>query len=209
MQIMNMIATIIIMTGAIGVFSRQINKKVMGVFLSVTGLLLLANAQSGAYGFYGGAEAILMQSPVLLLFLLFMITLCKKNRYKTVDDLEGFRQTHPYLFVLFMIMGLAIIGIPGSGTFAAYMLEIMAMVSDSVTFFTYVGMAGIGLGVGILTIIFFDLWIHMLRQKELESVGISKALTGVITIVLGAVVVFGVWQVPVLQLISRLYEILK
>ena len=135
-----------------------------------------------------------------------------------MEDLHGFRNAHPYVFVLYIVMGLLLIGIPGSGTFAAYMIAVNAILGEKITVFTYIGLLAMGIGIGMLVVQFFDLWIHMLIEnttakdentEEQKALGVSKVLCVITSIVLLVLLVFGIWQTPLIQMIVKLYGMIK
>ena len=165
MQVLNVVSMIIMILGMVGVVSKSVRKRILGISFNVIGLLLLTNCQKGMYGFCGGVEALVMQLPTWILFLILTLSLCKKNKWKAMQDLHGFRNAHPYVFVLYIVMGLLLIGIPGSGTFAAYMIAVNAILGEKITVFTYIGLLAMGIGIGMLVVQFFDLWIHMLIEN--------------------------------------------
>lgn len=225
MQVLNVVSMIIMILGTVGVVSKSIRKRILGISLNVIGLLLLTNCQKGMYGFCGGVEALLMQLPTWILFLILTLLLCKKNGWKVMEDMSGFRNAHPYVFVLYIVIGLLLIGIPGSGTFAAYMIAVNAIIGEKITAFTYIGLLAMGIGIGLLVVQFFDLWIHMLIEKvpvteenieeqseemlSQKPAGISKILCVITSIVLLVLLVFGIWQTPLIQMIVKLYGMIK
>ncbi len=218
MQVLNVVSMIIMILGTVGVVSKSVRKRILGISFNVIGLLLLTNCQKGMYGFCGGVEALVMQLPTWILFLILTLSLCKKNKWKAMQDLHGFRNAHPYVFVLYIVMGLLLIGIPGSGTFAAYMIAVNAILGEKITVFTYIGLLAMGIGIGMLVVQFFDLWIHMLIEnttakdentEEQKALGVSKVLCVITSIVLLVLLVFGIWQTPLIQMIVKLYGMIK
>lgn len=218
MQVLNVVSMIIMILGMVGVVSKSVRKRILGISFNVIGLLLLTNCQKGMYGFCGGVEALVMQLPTWILFLILTLSLCKKNKWKAMQDLHGFRNAHPYVFVLYIVMGLLLIGIPGSGTFAAYMIAVNAILGEKITVFTYIGLLAMGIGIGMLVVQFFDLWIHMLIEnttakdentEEQKILGVSKVLCVITSIVLLVLLVFGIWQTPLIQMIVKLYGMIK
>lgn len=218
MQVLNVVSMIIMILGMVGVVSKSVRKRILGISFNVIGLLLLTNCQKGMYGFCGGVEALVMQLPTWILFLILTLSLCKKNKWKAMQDLHGFRNAHPYVFVLYIVMGLLLIGIPGSGTFAAYMIAVNAILGEKITVFTYIGLLAMGIGIGMLVVQFFDLWIHMLIEntiakdentEEQKALGVSKVLCVITSIVLLVLLVFGIWQTPLIQMIVKLYGMIK
>lgn len=218
MQVLNVVSMIIMILGTVGVVSKSVRKRILGISFNVIGLLLLTNCQKGMYGFCGGVEALVMQLPTWILFLILTLSLCKKNEWKAMEDLHGFRNAHPYVFVLYIVMGLLLIGIPGSGTFAAYMIAVNAILGEKITVFTYIGLLAMGIGIGMLVVQFFDLWIHMLIEnttakdentEEQKALGVSKVLCVITSIVLLVLLVFGIWQTPLIQMIVKLYGMIK
>lgn len=218
MQVLNVVSMIIMILGTVGVVSKSVRKRILGISFNVIGLLLLTNCQKGMYGFCGGVEALVMQLPTWILFLFLTLSLCKKNKWKAMEDLHGFRNAHPYVFVLYIVMGLLLIGIPGSGTFAAYMIAVNAILGEKITVFTYIGLLAMGIGIGMLVVQFFDLWIHMLIEnttakdentEEQKALGVSKVLCVITSIVLLVLLVFGIWQTPLIQMIVKLYGMIK
>lgn len=218
MQVLNVVSMIIMILGTVGVVSKSVRKRILGISFNVIGLLLLTNCQKGMYGFCGGVEALVMQLPTWILFLILTFSLCKKNEWKAMQDLHGFRNAHPYVFVLYIVMGLLLIGIPGSGTFAAYMIAVNAILGEKITVFTYIGLLAMGIGIGMLVVQFFDLWIHMLIEnttakdentEEQKALGVSKVLCVITSIVLLVLLVFGIWQTPLIQMIVKLYGMIK
>lgn len=218
MQVLNVVSMIIMILGTVGVVSKSVRKRILGISFNVIGLLLLTNCQKGMYGFCGGVEALVMQLPTWILFLFLTLSLCKKNKWKAMQDLHGFRNAHPYVFVLYIVMGLLLIGIPGSGTFAAYMIAVNAILGEKITVFTYIGLLAMGIGIGMLVVQFFDLWIHMLienttakdeKTEEQKALGVSKVLCVITSIVLLVLLVFGIWQTPLIQMIVKLYGMIK
>lgn len=218
MQVLNVVSMIIMILGMVGVVSKSVRKRILGISFNVIGLLLLTNCQKGMYGFCGGVEALVMQLPTWILFLFLTLSLCKKNKWKAMQDLHGFRNAHPYVFVLYIVMGLLLIGIPGSGTFAAYMIAVNAILGEKITVFTYIGLLAMGIGIGMLVVQFFDLWIHMLIEnttakdentEEQKALGVSKVLCVITSIVLLVLLVFGIWQTPLIQMIVKLYGMIK
>lgn len=218
MQVLNVVSMIIMILGTVGVVSKSVRKRILGISFNVIGLLLLTNCQKGMYGFCGGVEALVMQLPTWILFLFLTLSLCKKNKWKAMQDLHGFRNAHPYVFVLYIVMGLLLIGIPGSGTFAAYMIAVNAILGEKITVFTYIGLLAMGIGIGMLVVQFFDLWIHMLIEnttakdentEEQKALGVSKVLCVITSIVLLVLLVFGIWQTPLIQMIVKLYGMIK
>ena len=218
MQVLNVVSMIIMILGMVGVVSKSVRKRILGISFNVIGLLLLTNCQKGMYGFCGGVEALVMQLPTWILFLILTLSLCKKNKWKAMQDLHGFRNAHPYVFVLYIVMGLLLIGIPGSGTFAAYMIAVNAILGEKITVFTYIGLLAMGIGICMLVVQFFDLWIHMLIEntiakdentEEQKALGVSKVLCVITSIVLLVLLVFGIWQTPLIQMIVKLYGMIK
>ncbi len=218
MQVLNVVSMIIMILGTVGVVSKSVRKRILGISFNVIGLLLLTNCQKGMYGFCGGVEGLVMQLPTWILFLILTLSLCKKNKWKAMQDLHGFRNAHPYVFVLYIVMGLLLIGIPGSGTFAAYMIAVNAILGEKITVFTYIGLLAMGIGIGMLVVQFFDLWIHMLIEnttakdentEEQKALGVSKVLCVITSIVLLVLLVFGIWQTPLIQMIVKLYGMIK
>lgn len=209
MKVLNVIAVILIFAGIIGVVTKDVKKRMLGVSLTVIGMLLLFHVQNNAYGFYGGIEAVIFQLPVLILFLVTYGRLCKNNAITKVNELKGFRKNHPWELLLFIIMGAILIGIPGTGTFGAYMIAVKAMLTNEAGFFTYISLLGMTMGIIILALQFFDLWIYMILADTVEIAGVHKALAWIDCILLVIIIGLGIYQNPIMLLISSIYNMVK
>lgn len=252
MKLLSVLAVLIILAGMIGAVTKDVKRRMLGVSLTVVGMLLLANVQGGVYGIFAGVELLLFQLPTLILFLIAFGSLCKKNKISQVDGFVGFRRSHPWVLLLFLIMGVILIGIPGTGTFGAYMIEINAILegaASGVGVFQLISLLGMIVGIISLGIQFFDIWIHMMlmddRASEPETaektdaakedteaeeaetlekadvtkevsdteavtaLGLNKALLGIEGVLLMILVILGVFQTPVMAVISLIYQALK
>ncbi|MGN0437083.1 MAG: proton-conducting transporter membrane subunit [Lachnospiraceae bacterium] len=253
MKIFDVVATVMIFSGIVGVVTKDVKRRMLGIFLTVVGMLLLANVQGGAYGFFGGMLLLAFQLPTLLIFLTAFGSLCKKNHINEVSGFIGFRKSHPWILLLFLVMGAILIGIPGTGTFGAYMIEVNAIlttagnaattttgvetVATSLNGFQVISLLGMLVGIILLGIQFFDIWIHMMLvapvdnkvvnmsevpdlnnleenpTKEFQSInailGLHKGVFVLNGIVLGLLVLLGVIQGPLMAVISILYNIVK
>lgn len=224
MRVLSVVATLIIFAGCIGVATKDIKRRMWGITLTVMGMLLLSNVQGGAYGFFAGIESLMFQLPTLVLFLITFGVLCKKNSIKEVSGLNGLRKSHPWVLLLFLMMGGILIGIPGTGTFGAYMIEVNAILADhtagagqttealatsSIGVLQVVSLIGMLAGIISLAIQFFDIWIHMILVDNVETAGLNKAFFTIDGILLAVLVVLGVYQTPVMLLISQLYQVIK
>ena len=178
MKLLSVLAVLIILAGMIGAVTKDVKRRMLGVSLTVVGMLLLANVQGGVYGIFAGVELLLFQLPTLILFLIAFGSLCKKNKISQVDGFVGFRRSHPWVLLLFLIMGVILIGIPGTGTFGAYMIEINAILegaASGVGVFQLISLLGMIVGIISLGIQFFDIWIHMmLMDDRLENTDAAK-----------------------------------
>ena len=178
MKLLSVLAVLIILAGMIGAVTKDVKRRMLGVSLTVVGMLLLANVQGGVYGIFAGVELLLFQLPTLILFLIAFGSLCKKNKISQVDGFVGFRRSHPWVLLLFLIMGVILIGIPGTGTFGAYMIEINAILegaASGVGVFQLISLLGMIAGIISLGIQFFDIWIHMmLMDDRLENTDAAK-----------------------------------
>ncbi len=178
MKLLSVLAVLIILAGMIGAVTKDVKRRMLGVSLTVVGMLLLANVQGGVYGVFAGVELLLFQLPTLILFLIAFGSLCKKNKISQVDGFVGFRRSHPWVLLLFLIMGVILIGIPGTGTFGAYMIEINAILegaASGVGVFQLISLLGMIVGIISLGIQFFDIWIHMmLMDDRLENTDAAK-----------------------------------
>ncbi len=178
MKLLSVLAVLIILAGMIGAVTKDVKRRMLGVSLTVVGMLLLANVQGGVYGIFAGVELLLFQLPTLILFLIAFGSLCKKNKISQVDGFVGFRRSHPWVLLLFLIMGVILIGIPGTGTFGAYMIEINAILegaASGVGIFQLISLFGMIVGIISLGIQFFDIWIHMmLMDDRLENTDAAK-----------------------------------
>ena len=264
MKLLSVLAVLIILAGMIGAVTKDVKRRMLGVSLTVVGMLLLANVQGGVYGIFAGVELLLFQLPTLILFLIAFGSLCKKNKISQVDGFVGFRRSHPWVLLLFLIMGVILIGIPGTGTFGAYMIEINAILegaASGVGIFQLISLFGMIVGIISLGIQFFDIWIHMMlmddrlentdaakedteaeeaetlenadaakedtEAEEAETLekadvtkevsdteaetalGLNKALLGIEGVLLMILVILGVFQTPVMAVISLIYQALK
>lgn len=273
MKLLSVLAVLIILAGMIGAVTKDVKRRMLGVSLTVVGMLLLANVQGGVYGIFAGVELLLFQLPTLILFLIAFGSLCKKNKISQVDGFVGFRRSHPWVLLLFLIMGVILIGIPGTGTFGAYMIEINAILegtASGVGIFQLISLLGMIVGIISLGIQFFDIWIHMMlmddRASEPETtektdaakedteaetaeeaetlenadaakedteaeeaetlektdvtkeasdteavtaLGLNKALLGIEGVLLMVLVILGVFQTPIMAVISLIYQALK
>ena len=172
MKLLSVLAVLIILAGMIGAVTKDVKRRMLGVSLTVVGMLLLANVQGGVYGIFAGVELLLFQLPTLILFLIAFGSLCKKNKISQVDGFVGFRRSHPWVLLLFLIMGVILIGIPGTGTFGAYMIEINAILegaASGVGIFQLISLLGMIVGIISLGIQFFDIWIHMMLMDDRAS----------------------------------------
>ena len=172
MKLLSVLAVLIILAGMIGAVTKDVKRRMLGVSLTVVGMLLLANVQGGVYGIFAGVELLLFQLPTLILFLIAFGSLCKKNKISQVDGFVGFRRSHPWVLLLFLIMGVILIGIPGTGTFGAYMIEINAILegaASGVGIFQLISLFGMIVGIISLGIQFFDIWIHMMLMDDRAS----------------------------------------
>lgn len=209
MKVLSVVATLIILTGITGVVTKDVKRRMLGISLTVVGMLLLSNVQNNAYGFFAGIEALVFQLPTLILFLVTFGSLCKNNSIEDVSRLTGFRESHPCVPLLFLIMGAILIGIPGTGTFGAYMIEVNAILTNDIGFFTYVSLLGMLAGIISLAIQFFDIWIHMILADSVTTAGINKFCVAIDGILLAVLVFFGFYQNPVMAVISLLYDMMK
>lgn len=226
MKVLSVVATLIILTGCIGVITKDVKKRMLGISLTVTGMLMLANVQGGAYGFFAGMESLVFQLPTLILFLVTFGILCKKNAIKDVSGFIGFRKSHPWVLLLFLIMGGILIGIPGTGTFGAYMIEVNAILANhtvvagqtagelaaatgNIGVFQVISLLGMLIGIISLAIQFFDIWIHMILVDTVETIGLNKAFLTIDGILLAVLVVLGIYQTPVMAVISQLYQVMN
>ena len=98
------------------------------------------------------------------------------------------------------------------------MIAVNAILGEKITVFTYIGLLAMGIGIGMLVVQFFDLWIHMLIEnttakdentEEQKALGVSKVLCVITSIVLLVLLVFGIWQTPLIQMIVKLYGMIK
>ena len=267
MKLLSVLAVLIILAGMIGAVTKDVKRRMLGVSLTVVGMLLLANVQGGVYGIFAGVELLLFQLPTLILFLIAFGSLCKKNKISQVDGFVGFRRSHPWVLLLFLIMGVILIGIPGTGTFGAYMIEINAILegaASGVGVFQLISLLGMIVGIISLGIQFFDIWIHMMLMDDrlentdaakedteaetaeeaetlenadaakedteaeeaetlekadvtkevsdteaVTALGLNKALLGIEGVLLMILVILGVFQTPVMAVISLIYQALK
>ena len=215
-QVLHIVSVLIILGGITGVATRQTKIRMLGVAMEVAGIILLVNCQGSRYGFFAGLELLIYGIPVLIMFLVTFGYFCKKNSIQQITELYGLRKSQPWLFLLYVIMGMILIGIPGTGTFGAYMLAIPAMLENgSIT--SYIGVFGMLVGIVMLGIQFYDLWIHMFLTTNIsngdtdeevrrDEIKLNKPVLCICTIILLIVTVFGVYQNPVMLMISKLIE---
>lgn len=214
MKVLSFISIGIILASAIGIIGKDVKKRALGIFLDSVGLLLLMNSIGTNYGFYAGIEIAIFVVPVLILFLWLFLSLCKKNELQKLSDLKNFRKEQPFTFFLFVIMGLILIGLPGTGTFNAYMFGASGMFKNEVNAYTIVLLFSVMVGVISLCIQLFGIWIEMLivNQESDDSkkfVPLSKGISVVVTAVLIILCGLGTYHVPILMGISKLYEMMK
>ncbi|MGN0495604.1 MAG: proton-conducting transporter membrane subunit [Lachnospiraceae bacterium] len=216
-QILNIVGMIMILGGIIGVTGKQITKKMLGIALDVAGIILLVNAQRNNYGVFAGLELLIFALPVLIMFLILLGSVCKKNHIHTIRDLYGLRKHQPWLFALFVIIGVVLIGIPGTGTFGAYMLAVPAMITGE-SILSYIAIPGLLIGIILIGLQFYDLWIHMYlikdvydetaNETEKEYKKMNKAGLVLCTAILLVICFFGVYETPVMLLIDYLNELI-
>lgn len=168
-EILTTVALAAILAGFVGLLGGRVKGRMIGITLDVAGLLLLANCQGTDYGFFAGAEQLIFQLPAFVVFILLLAGICRKNEIKELEGFAGLAKKMPYTFLLLILLGLFIIGCPGTGTFSAYMLGLASLMAGFLHAFDIAGLVGLSLGIFLLAYMLFDIYRRMLVWGQTPS----------------------------------------
>lgn len=198
--------TVVTLLGWIGVGSKKVKGKLAGMLITLIGVLGLSFASDREYGRLGGMELVIYGVIAWLFFSILVGILCKKNDVKTVDQLVGLSAKMPYTFLILVVLGAFVIGIPGTGTFSAMMYSMYSLMSTRYGLFSFVGIAGILLGMVEMTIMVFGIIRHCYVREEREVKMPGKFISGLTMVITVALVVLSIYNAPVVQLVTTVYQ---
>lgn len=157
-KVLIVVAVILILPGLIGIRTRSIGHKLVFLITTSIGVLLLPFSQGKTqFGILGGIWQVLFQGPALLCFVLLIKSICKRNGIWNVEELTGVRESMPYLFAAGVVFAIVLIGLPGTGTFIGYLYSAFGLMTGEFGVYSYIGLAGILLGIVIYAAITFSI----------------------------------------------------
>lgn len=156
-EILIIVSFVLILLGLIGVRTRNVKRKLLFLFVTTLGMLLLPFSQRNPLGILGGVWQTVFQIPELFCFILLILSLCRQNGIQRIEELAGVRQRAPYVYASGVVFAIAALGVPGTGTFIGYLYSALGLMTGGFNIFGYVGLAGIVLGTAVSAAIIFSI----------------------------------------------------
>lgn len=209
-KILIAVSVILILAGLLGIKAKTIGRKMIFLCISSVGMILLSFAEMNAYGLVGGAFQLVYRLVVMAAFLMVFISVCKKNGFKGMEDLNGSGRQIPYIFAMLVILSTGAIGIPITGTFTGIVYSEIGLLAGGYGVFTYIGLLGNILGIVVPAVLLFPLLRRMyfplgeIPEKQVVKPG--KGLTVFGMGIAALFVVFSVYQKPVMTVAGALME---
>lgn len=202
-------AVVLMLMGLKGIKGNDIGKKLSSLCIASLGAVALSFAQMNVYGFIGGCMQLLFRFTALIILVILLFHVCKKNKIWKVDDIKGVGRKMPYIFMMITIFSLMIIGIPSTGTFMGIFYSELGFLAGEFGIFSKIGIFGNIIGVLIPAILIFPIWKNAYFpgkdatvKEEIEKP--SKGIVAASVILMILLIVFSVFQKPIVGLFGKL-----
>lgn len=203
-KVLIVVAVILILPGLIGIRTKSIGHKLVFLITTSIGVLLLPFSQGKTqFGILGGIWQVLFQGPALLCFVLLIKSICKRNGIRNVGELAGVRECMPYLFAAGVVFAIVLMGLPGTGTFIGYLYSAFGLMTGEFGVYSYIGLAGILLGIVIYAAITFSI----LKPAYLSGGKIQRIFSkadGVFIVLAFLYILYCIFQNQIVSAVSTL-----
>lgn len=218
------ISLFVTLLGAVGIRERTVKNRLAALSVATIGSLGVAFSQTGEYGMISGFQQLLFRGLGLIVFLLLMNSVCRKNEITTLEELNGVRRFMPYTYALLVVLAMFLVGVPGTGTFIGVMYAQMGYMFAKTGVISYVGMIGNIAGMIITAMLVFPILreAFLFEKKEIvngKSVSTEPAkkkkftspgkVLGILAVLVVLVLlVLSVWQDAVTTIVTKLIDVL-
>ena len=216
---------LVTLLGAMGIREKRVKRRMLALSFATVGNIGLAFAQTGEYGLICGFQQVLFRGFGLILFLLLMSSVCKKNEIVMLEELNGIRRFMPYTYALLALLAMILIGIPGTGTFTSVMYVQIGYMFVEKGVISYIGMIGNVVGMMLTASIVFPMLreAFLFEKKEIvngksvatepakkrEFVAVGKLLMVIEVLAVAALLLLGVWQDVMTTIVVKLVDMIK
>lgn len=205
------VSTVIILAGLFSFRTKTVGRKMLLLCISEIGAVALAYAQLNAYGLVGGTMQVLFRVISTIFVICLIMSICRKNEIKQIEDFNGIGKQMPYEFLLISILSVIVIGLPATGTFTGLIYSEIGLLAGGYGIFTYIGLVGNVLAIIVPAVILTPMirraYFPEAEAECKEIIGkISKALFGISAVVAIALVVLCIYQKPVMTFAGFLIE---
>ena len=203
-KVLIIVAVVLILPGLIGIRTKNIESKLVFLITTSIGVLLLPFSQGKArFGILGGIWQVLFQGPALLCFVLLIKSICKRNGIRNAEEFAGVREHMPYLFAAGVVFAIVLMGLPGTGTFVGYLYSAFGLMTGDFGVYSYIGLAGILLGIAIYAAITFSiLKTAYLPGRKVQK--ISSKADGVFVVLAFLFILYCIFQNQIVEVVSTL-----
>lgn len=217
------VSLLVTLLGVVGIREKTVKKRMLALGVTTVGSLGVAFAQMGEYGLISGFQQLPFRLLGLMLFLLLMNSVCKKNEIGVLEELNGVRRFMPYTYALLVLLAMFLVGVPGTGTFTGMMYAQMGYMYAKTGVLSYVGMVGNLASLIVTAMIIFPILreAFLYEKKEIvngKSVSTEpaekkqfaspgKALKVVTALLVVAMLVFSVWQDATTTAVTKLINL--
>lgn len=202
-NILILVSAVLILAGWIGAGMKTVSKRLFFAAVSSVGMVMMSFATNNAYGFIAGGSQIVFQMVSLLVFIILLLTVLKKNEISKVEELNGIGKQMPYVFAMLTFFAAMIVGIPATGSFNGIFYSEIGLLTGGFGYVTYVGLLANAIGMIALAM----LLLPILRQayfpgaeaeKMKQVVKPGKAICVISFIVMLVLLVFSFYPKPIL-----------
>lgn len=221
-KILIAVAALLILAGLLGLKMKTVGKRLLFLGVAAMGMVLLAAAEMNTYGLVGGCFQLIYRLVAWIPCMLLVQSICKHNEIRDIGGLRGIGRKMPYTYALLVILSVVMIGVPVTGTFTGIIYSEIGLLAGNFGALTYMGLLGNVLGIVVPAALLFPVlrymyfpckdeeqepeMVEMTISDSKEAAAPSKGLLTVSWVLAMILIVFSLYQQPVLEVTSTVMQ---
>lgn len=212
-KILITVFSVVILLGLLGLRSKTIGKKLFFACISAFGGILLAFTENNMYGIVGGTLQLVFRLVAGIALVIWIRSICYKNGIQDLTGIQGIGRQVPYSYAAAVLFAVVLTGFPGGGAFTGLLYSEIGMLAGGFGFAVYFGLIGNACSILIPGILLFQIlrpaYFYTEESEPLRIAGPSKKMAVLFGILAIAMIVFCIYQKPVLLLAEQLVKVIK